>query len=227
MRRTGNHIIINWLRNHCSDSVFYNNIKLKKPVPDSRFPDIDPSQKPNVFVSYEEYNLDIPSDSHFDNLGIFNKRYNIIILRDVFNLFASRLKHKGLRRETLIGKKKFIRMWKNYAKEFLGDTNNVPDKLCINYNKWFSSFDYRRNLEKSLGFELCDDGLDDVPVKGHGSSFDGKKFDGMGRYMKVKKRWKNMVSDKKYVSLFNDDLISLNDRIFGNLISSEFIKCIK
>ena len=54
--------------------------------------------------------------------------------------------------------------------------------------------DYRTQLSYTLGIKVGDAGLDEVPVYGHGSSFDGTTLTGAGVRDHVFERWR-LVED--------------------------------
>ncbi|MGC1248712.1 MAG: hypothetical protein WA865_21070, partial [Spirulinaceae cyanobacterium] len=113
-------------------------------------------------------------------VGKSEKTINIIILRDPFNMWVGNMPGKKLHDPQL---------WKIYAQEFVGETNFLPNKVCINYNKWFSSQDYRKEITDKLGVGFSDQGLNTVSNRGGGSNFDGTKFDGQAQKMNVLGRW--------------------------------------
>ena len=72
-------------------------------------------------------------------------RYDVLLLRDTFNLIASRLK-KGFLSVKTKGMS-LTDMWIEYAKEFLEETSYLSNnKVIINYNLWFSDISYRREI---------------------------------------------------------------------------------
>ena len=90
--------------------------------------------------------------------------------------------------------------------------------MCINFNAWFVSQDYRKNLSKSLGLKFNDKGLNIVPETGEGSSFDHRKFDGKAQKMKILDRWKVLKDKSGFRSLFRDpEIWKLSEKIFGKI----------
>jgi len=193
--------------------------------------------KPNLFFSFE--------DSDFLNfLGYFyprlsNTQYadftNIILLRDPFNMFASRIELLKLM-PSLVGREdyhpfgnprwfgKWIRLlWFKYADEFRGITNLLPNKIAISYNKWFSDESYRRGLSEKIGRPFTDVFKDKVFPYGLGSSFDKGKYRHRASQMKVFERWRNLSDDDLYLSLFDEDVIRISEQIFGHIPGTEEI----
>ncbi|MDJ0556303.1 MAG: hypothetical protein QNJ68_18070 [Microcoleaceae cyanobacterium MO_207.B10] len=162
-----------------------------------------------------------------------------LIIRDPFNLFASRLNHRlKLEQNNLdLGKATYgnnflsVRspnqtvadLWINYAKEYLGETNYLKhNKICINYNQWFVDIEYRRNIAEKLQMEFSDVGINKVAGQGSGSSFEGKEFDGKATSMDVLNRWQKFADDPKYRGLFsNPEICEYSERIFGHIPGTE------
>ena len=88
-----------------------------------------------------------------------------------------------------------LEMWIKYAEEYLGITNYVSDKILVNYNSWFASEQYRKELlyEITPEWKFTDDGINDVFDYGYGSTFDMRNFDGKGHEMKVLDRWEHLI----------------------------------
>lgn len=54
-------------------------------------------------------------------------------------------------------------LWIDYAKEFLQETNYLPNnKVCVNYNLWVSDVNYRREVANRLNLDFTDAGFDEV-----------------------------------------------------------------
>ncbi|MGK7957344.1 MAG: hypothetical protein AB4063_19150 [Crocosphaera sp.] len=261
LQRTGNHGITNWIMEQYGDvniaylnsvkpcynpyRLYYNNFPNNRFSQDAfgKF-----SQKDLLFHSYEDKALELICDTRFEKkhdlyLGKSAKRYDILILRDPFNLFASRLKmmdrklnvikemgddltqtqridnelrEKRLKR--LIGKPS-IDLWISYAKEFLGETDYLTQKkVFINYNQWFSDQEYRKNISQQLDVQFSDIGLEKVKGQGKGSSFDQLNFSGKATEMKVLERWQNVKDDPRFIKIFaNEELCYYSDKIFGKI----------
>jgi hypothetical protein len=167
------------------------------------------------------------------------QEFRILILRDPFNLLASRYRFfkrmNDIRRadgKRAIEKsaytngnsklswyrKDVIYRWKEYARECLGETGFVNNKIFIDYNSWFSNKEYRKKIAKSFGFSFTDRKLNFIPHNGGGSSFDLREKDGDAQKMDVLNRWKKLEGDNMFVNFFRDDeLISLSKRLYPKL----------
>lgn len=110
-------------------------------------------------------------------------------------------------------------IWLEYAKEFLGETNDLKHrKICINSNKWFLDREYRRQIADRLDSEFSDAGIDDVSHYGGGSSLNQQELQGQARQKDVLNRWKDFAEDPAYRQLFkNRELFEYSERIFGHL----------
>jgi hypothetical protein len=170
-----------------------------------------------LVISYENQ----PLDRVF---GLDEKSRNIFILRDPFNYFASRLRHREIGRWPIAPA---IKLWKSYAKEAL----DPQDKIFVNFNRWCAEKDYRQELCRELEVEFNDLGIDEVPNNGGGSSFEGTEHQGSAAGMKTTERWKSFIEDdgyggkrlEKYKIVFQDqELLDLSDQIFGKVVDDSF-----
>ena len=160
----------------------------------------------------------------FEGAVSFTKSYPVkhqfLLIRDPFNWYTSVLgddKHKW---NQILDK--LIVIWKKHAREFLGDTNKLPEKISINFNSWFSSPAYRRELSKKFGRRHSDKSINTVAKSG--SSFDDNMH-GRATKMNVLSRWKMMIHDIKYQKMLQDsEIIELSERIFGDAIYKKVIK---
>jgi hypothetical protein len=119
---------------------------------------------------------------------------HILIIRDPVNMFASRIR-KAWRVDSPAYPRSYnpvmeraVRLWKTYAREFLGHTNILQPKLCISYNAWHTSATYRHTVADQLGLSFDDSAFERVPRIGGGSSFDGTTFNDSGSQMNVLNR---------------------------------------
>lgn len=243
MSRSGNHCIINWiLRQVNGRSCFLNCAEGKtnpfitaRPLASgAAFKinydgfDIDReraglfSDKDYLIHSYEDCFLGYACGDRFEAdhdafVGRSARRFDVLVLRDPFNLFASRRKMGvGMPEATA------LRIWKQHAREFLGVRRYLRHApLSISYNRWAACRDYRRAIADRLGLAFTDDGVDEVARCGGGSSFDGLRFDGRARGMPVSERWRHFAADPGYRRLFDRETVDLARAIFGDLPAIE------
>ncbi|NET43928.1 hypothetical protein [Okeania sp. SIO2B3] len=251
MKRTGNHAIINWVKSQQNGNVgFINNVlanqnpyrykyeNLQDNFPEHKWAIENNRQQAKgnfikrdcLIYSYEDFPLEqIASDKFERNhdlyLGKSAMRYDLLIIRDPFNLFASRLKVSSKATHFLSvnsPKKTMIDLWIDYAKEYLGETNYLKhNKVCVNYNQWFADVEYRRNIAEKLQIEFSDAGIDRVTSFGEGSSFEGKQFNNKATSMDVLNRCQKVADNPQYKQFFNQEILKYSERIFGHIPGTE------
>ncbi|NES79307.1 MULTISPECIES: hypothetical protein [unclassified Okeania] len=251
MKRSGNHAIINWVKSQQNSDVgFINNVlanqnpyrykyeNLRDKFPEHKWAiEHNRQQAKGNFIkrdcliySYEDFPLEQIANDKFERnhdiyLGKSATRYDILIIRDPFNLLASRLKISSKVAYFLSvnsPNKTMIDLWLDYAKEYLGETNYLKhNKVCVNYNQWFADVEYRRNIADKLQMEFSDAGIDMVTSFGGGSSFEGKEFDGKATSMDVLNRWRKVVDNPQYKKFFNREIFEYSERIFGHIPGTE------
>lgn len=246
LKRSGNHAIINWIwKQQGQDVTHLNNIPVKinpyrflyEHYPTQRLKQEllgNFTEKELLICSYEDCQLKNIVDESFERkhdfyLGKSAKRYDVLILRDPFNCFASRLqmyinKNEVDKKNTLITSES-IKIWLDYAKEFLGETNYLKNnKICINYNLWCSDIEYRQQLAKQLDLEFSDAEFDRVKGQGGGSSFDGLNLNNQGSKMKVAQRWELMADHPYFLELINNsEVFEYSNKIFGHISGTELL----
>jgi len=190
LRRSGNHAIINWIRRQATGVVRHLN-KVhphqnpyrylyqhypKEPLRQEALGNF--AKKDCLLYSYEDYGIQQVTDRGFERkhdlyLGKSEIRYDLLLLRDPFNLLASRLQKNYM--QVRDPQKTVVDMWIDYAKEYLGETEYLKNnKTCVNYNRWFMDVDYRQQVAEHLKLEFSDAGIDEVKGYGGGSSFAGR-----------------------------------------------------
>lgn len=135
-----------------------------------------------------------------------------LILRDPYNMYASRLKMKRNSLDFMVNN---LKSWKNclnpnewilHAKEFLGQTSFLGNATKISYDAWFTSEKYRKKL--AVLFDLVDSSLLSlVPHFGGGSSFDFQELNGNADKMAVLNRWEFYKDDIEFQSILNNEEI--------------------
>ena len=250
MKRTGNHAIINWIFSQLDETKCFLNyvapnknpfITFHKKGTATQFPQEDFYTKFNIkaerlgflspkkalMYSYEDDFLEDICSDYFEKhhnrwVGKSEKRYEILILRDPFNLFASRLKLEAMLDNVIALRKDterdtVIKMWKQYAREILNETNFIKNnKITVNYNTWVTDVNYRKQLSEKLNLKFSDEKAKEVTPIGGGSSFD--KNQTSAKDMKLFERWKHFESEKFFRELFEDkELLELSDAIFGQI----------
>ncbi len=136
------------------------------------------------------------------SVGASAKQFTLLVLRDPFNLLASRWA-KPVPLLQLLDPCDLLNAWEEYAREYLSNTGGLIRKIPVNYNLWFQSADYRKQLSKRLDLKFTDAGINTVPKAGDGSSFDLIRYDGRASQMKVIERWINFADDSRFRQAFS------------------------
>lgn len=172
---------------------------------------LGPFQKPEHQTQHQKW------------VGRSGQQRDILILRDPFNLFASRIKAGFLKEYPTYNNEKRVslailkRIYKQHAREFLGTKNFLKNKVLVNFNSWSTDPSYREKLAAELGIPYSESAHHEVPEVAGGSSFDGIKFSGAAHKMKLDHRWEHFASDEKYRAMFDPELIELTRKIFGEI----------
>ena len=250
LSRSGNHAVINWILSQINGDYTFLNCTEPKHNP---FLTARPLNEEGVVfksninefsLGQEQQGKFIAKDylvyNHEDCfLGSMNKKTqtelrqqwvgrsvnfnDILILRDPFNLFASRIKaglleghftHHGARPISLLTLR---RIYKQHAREYLGIKNNLKNKVLIDFNSWSSNSDYRKDVAVQLEIPFSDKGFTEVPEVAGGSSFDGIKFAGQPHKMDLHNRWKSYASNPDFWNMFDEEIVELTRKIFGKI----------
>ena len=240
LRRSGNHAILHWLRSQEPGAKFLNNVSVKtspfrlyhlhfphKGFRAEAWGKFEP--KACFIYSYEDHSLSDIANSvnekkHDLYIGKTKTRYDVLVIRDPFNLLASRLR-KGYLDVKTEGFS-LVEMWIQHAKEYLGETTYLPhQKVAINYNLWFTDSHYRQKISTALDINFSDSGLDYVSSYGGGSSFDEQGLSGNARTMNVTSRWQLFSEDERFLSLVrHKELLHYSDKVFGVIPGTELIR---
>lgn len=110
-------------------------------------------------------------------IGASRREFTVLVVRDPFNCFASRLKflrergaEKGISDIHVVKE-----VWKTVARDVLD--NPSTDRLTLNYNRWILDASYRDDLAASLHADNITALPQNVSHYGGGSSFDSKILD--------------------------------------------------
>ena len=157
--------------------------------------------------SFKTYYED--KDEIFGNIV---NEYNVISLRRLPDFLASWYAQKRCIPSHIIPH------YKSRLLEILGQTNYIPQKYFINYNKWFTDIDYRKQICKDLDLIFTDYSINDVSFFGGGSSFDGLSMNNCASKMKVNERWKRFRQDPYFIYILKqcNDLLQLSNYIFND-----------
>jgi hypothetical protein len=173
-----------------------------------------------------------------DSVGSSAKIFDVLILRDIFNLAACTLKNTG---RTFNGKyeveeNEYILEFdrKNYyrrdrlrelftlaALEFLGYSNHMREKkVCISFNDWFLSKGYRECVANKFGLINNELSVNVVAGVGNrGSKFDDFEYNGKAQEMDILGRWKNFRDNEVFWDLMREwkEAVDLSNEVFGEI----------
>lgn len=255
LSRSGNHALINWILAQVKNSSFcfvncaepkQNPFSSARPLgkgKDGIYTNLTEFSKPNeekgdfqkkdyLIYSYEDTFLGPLvhrsfKQQHENWLGNSENRKDILLIRDPFNLFASRIKagflltDKPHRREQ-ISWKVLKRIYKQHAREFLGEKNYLGQAVKINYNDWVVKKQYRKSISDQLGIPFSDEGLFELSRVAGGSSFEGTSISAEELHKKVESRWENYKDNRQFWDLFDEEIADLSHRIFGETEALKF-----
>jgi hypothetical protein len=251
LQRSGNHAILHWIASQCQGPVVLLNdcrsdvdpfesmqeyveydrgstLRTVKSWEDgAQFErSIAPQTRDTLIYTYEDCALSASAREQAAAwLGPSAKFIDLLIIRDPFNFFASRLAKWG----QLTGvqdKNALVALWKGHAAEAVGprvllDRNTV----VANFSLWAESRAYRRNLARALQLEFTDRGVDEMVRLGPGSSFDGFRYAGDASKMAVNGRWKHYVEDDMFRSIICDrEIERLSTRLFSGMKDWRFMR---
>lgn len=227
LKRSGNHSIINWMLPQ-SSFLFFNNILPLAPLLEGTksFPEpVDfevwkRRQSRRSQISHDSSNtrdLILSLEDHDLTLRFFSSMppntTSVLVLREAENLFASRIRkafsieHPAYPREHNHVITRAKELWKQHAREFLGITSILSNKVCISYDRWFSSVSYRKRISSELRISYTDQNFSLVPETGGGSSFDHSRFDRQNESMNVLNRKSDLggAETELLAQIMNDD----------------------
>lgn len=214
MRRSGNHAIIEWLIDAVAaaygpnSSVHLNDIPLGVNGYRSRHQFPAPIDTPEythqmgirrrrhfdpitlLVRSYEDYTAEefaVKEPQKF--YGQSENSYDVVIIRDPFNLFASRI--KSGKTETQSG----ISPIDLYLNHFHAQQSN-PNLISIFYNRWLLDQDYRDDVLTTIGLPKGHKVTLTSSPRGGGSSFVGAKKD--LDLQELVRRWQKMDGDSYF-----------------------------
>lgn len=253
MSRSGNHALANWILSQAPGRTCFLNCAEPRSNPfdtarpldddyshvaDASYPDFDLaaerrgelSSKDLLLFSHEDTFLgmlsrDGPFERNHDRwVGPSRRRVDVLLLRDPFNLFASRINAGGAGAMSHTA----LRIWKQHAREFLGLRNHLrPDRVLVSYNRWVDDVDYRREVAEALELPFTDAGRNEVPGVSSGSSFDGRRYDGNAVAMPVLERWKWLADHPRYLESFDAEVLELAAHIFGEVCEDPFYRLLR
>ena len=228
MRRSGNHVTINWLLNQNPGTVvFYNNIRPENPPYSARMTEYRlrlTDRKPRIVLSYEDVSIAEMQWAHLtDFLTDRQARHGAsvrfgVMMRDPYNLFASRLRKWPERFSTPGDRAAQRTLYLEHARLALNPTPIWQDAPVVPllYNNLISDRAARDNLADQLEISRGTKGLDDIPVYGHGSSFDGTEVSGAVVRDQVFSRWQTLTGNPLFEDMVrHSEIMEIGTRLFN------------
>ncbi len=212
MQRSGHHAVIHWLIGHFKGEIFFRNAQDHRKEWN---PTLDGIRSLYIFNVEDAFRIRTVVDAierdAWLNDGISHKVNHMLILRDPYNTLASRLKHEDVHCRQI-----HVEMWKEYAREYLRETDALPDDtVMVSFNRWYSDEGYRRNISAKFGLEYSERNLRKVTIEGKGSSFQKDETD--ARNLDLFNRWKYFVGNPRFMNLMKDEeMHELAATIFGD-----------
>ena len=161
------------------------------------------TEQPRKYYNFENIRPNMFSEK-FKNVNLDNYPESIYVLqsRDLLNWFSSWMvfNMRSFLKRSLdrgIGWDDLIRInldtWTAINKEMHGETNYLNrDFISINYDDFFTSEEYRRNICTRVGGTYNEDALLKITEDGRGSTTDGFRYEGRADEMKVLERYKQL-----------------------------------
>jgi len=221
--RCGHHAVMNWICDQAKPALYFNNcdIKDKKVIATTKIKYNGAREKIknkngfDIETEIENINLCLINHINIDVPTLYAKLGRsdidlIVVVRDIYNWVASRYRYGGNVRKTT---QNALGPWKNiissclYKKDVKEDTNFID----VNFNRWFSEYQYRKRLAKKLGIPFTDKGLNFTNHIGQ-SRFEPDTNDGQN--LGVLNRYTHIDKDdiRKYI---DEESIKLSEEYFN------------
>lgn len=223
--RSGHHAVMNWICEQSRPSCYFNNCDIENYQIFARevfkyIHTID--RKYNVHgldvnevlegVGLHIYNfIGITISELYEKLGRSDIKV-IVVVRDPYNFITSRMMYGGGLKEKT---RSIIPVWKSlvssclYMDQVEDDTTFIP----INFNNWFVSEEYRKEIAGCLGIEFTDKGLNFTGHMGK-SVFEKDKDTRTGQDLDVLNRFKS-IATHKILDLLDSEAVDLAEKYFN------------
>lgn len=206
MKRSGNHVVINWMAGcgrffhinnalpvsyelsesrHFSYPVSMARVMARKRIKRIRSMGLRPA---TYLISVEDMPISVPL---FDTQG---ESTNILLVRDPENLFASRIKKASAKHRAAYPRKndatmqRAISVWLEHADELLAKTEHLQMCIGIFFDRWVCDPEYRKLIAARLGVACGEAPISQRAKEGDGSSFGGQKTVGPSEVGNLLKR---------------------------------------
>lgn len=213
-RRSGIHLVADFVLSQFSPACIYNECPpMGNPgrQPANILPLGDPPADPHqpleaLGLIFEDHDLDRVANRTVEQFtGSARALWTLLVIRDPWNMLASRLKWQQFgRAPELCDPVRGRDLWLEYAMEATGRSSKLGDRknghvVPVLFNQFVrddaAGFRYRRYVAGQLDLPLGARGIRGVPGFGGGSSWDRTHYDGRGHKMQVQDRWKQLGGD--------------------------------
>lgn len=180
LQRSGNHAVIGWLASLFPSHAFFNNNRHDLFADGAALDRLLEGRTEECLIfSFEDSGTRAdPGVGLVDSVAPFPadrlpgvERHRLLLLRDPYNLWASRVQASQGRAEGLTGDPS----WDNFRDNWLAIASrhrDAPEEVVL-FNRWVSDAGYRRALCARLGGTYSEASFGEVSGVGGGSSFDG------------------------------------------------------
>ncbi|MGB5135035.1 MAG: hypothetical protein WBN89_07665 [Prochlorococcaceae cyanobacterium] len=184
LKRSGNHVVLNWIKSGGEFRFFNNVLPLGRLVRSGRIDAVKPRYLPLYFglktmlISIEDMPID---KTLFRNTPAESR--HVVLVRDPRNLFASRIRkgfrisHAAYPREMNEVMLRAIKLWKEHARLCLANLK-PPDNhetagntVGIFFDQWLLDSGYRSAIAAWLRIKPSEEALQQAAHEGGGSSF--------------------------------------------------------
>lgn len=207
--RSGHHAVMEWIMSHFGPSRLHNDFPIQKPHDYNQDSDGEPCEITNFEDHFVEEAL-----RYAKQLPAYNDATPILVLRDPYNLFASRRRISSETKMDKVGESA-KKLWMNHACEFARITKHLTDPILISFNEWFMNEEYRRKLSERLGKPFTDKSKDNIPGFGFGSSFKSSDPATKGSDLKVLERWRDLQCPHYKKTAYDTDVVKMADKLFA------------
>ena len=221
IRRSGIHAVMQWMMagldaptawwNNCNaERSHYMRRNATKAALSDNF---DSAKGPdeNIIFGFEDVPLvklhNAPLSRHIPR----NRTINVLLLRDPYNMTASRMERQ--KRRNAKAKHRYcpnrgLQLWRAYAM--------ADGWVTMSFNRLRTEPGHRRQIADLLDMQRVPEWPQSISHYGKGSSFTGMKMDGRASDMPLDERWKAFADDPKFLKLTGgDDLDTLSRELCG------------
>lgn len=230
LRRSGNHLFVNWYASQCYGPVFFFNNVNPKEIPTNRhrreFFCNNPFCVPTLLFSYEDRG---PTDVADGGLQDFRSRFRnkiidmeaTIVIRDLRNLLASRFRKWPEQFDDCARVEQLLERYDCYLRlATSGNFQAIGSRVVpVYYDSLVCSRAYRDRLSRRLEIREGSRGLDQIKNYGHGSSFDPSHADRKAAHMDVTSRWRYFADEPRFQNILRKKEVNVLQKRFEEALS--------